>query len=75
MTILNLKLELKSEIADKLTRFDTNWNRLQHYCSTAQESDEFILPNAFKSFSESLEAKAALLSYILPSSMESIVNL
>jgi hypothetical protein len=75
-SLLNLKMESRSnsKTASHLTQFDSNWNRLQHRCSTAKESNTFKLPHAFKSVFESLEAKAALLLYTLPPSMENIVD-
>jgi hypothetical protein len=72
--LLNLRMESKSKATEHLTQFDNNWNRLQHQCSTAKESDTFKLPHAFKSVFQSLEAKAALLLYTLPPSMENIVD-
>jgi transposase InsO family protein len=72
--LLNLRMESKSKATEHLTQFDSNWNRLQHRCSTAKESDTFKLPHAFKSVFDSLEAKAALLLYTLPPSMENIVD-
>lgn len=73
-SLLNTKLGSKAQIADHLTSFDTNWTRLQHRCSSAKDSDNFKLPTAFKSVFDSLEAKAALLLYSLPSSMENVVD-
>ena len=72
--LLNLKLESKAGIADHLIKFDTTWNDLQHRCSTAEAEDRFKLPFAFKSVFESLEAKAALMLYTLPSSLENVVD-
>jgi hypothetical protein len=72
-SLLNLKMESKSEISNHLTQFDTNWNRLQHRSSMASEDDTFKLPFAFKTVFESLEAKAVLLLYTLPPSMENIM--
>jgi hypothetical protein len=72
--LLYLRMESKSKATAHLTQVDSNWNRLQHRCATAKESDTFKLPHAFKSVLESLEAKAALLLYTLPPSMENIVD-
>ena len=73
-TVLNLRLTNKSDIATHINKFDSSWTRIQHRCSTATATDDFDLPYVFKSVFESLTAKAALMLYSLPSSMDNIVD-
>ena len=73
-TVLNLKLTNKSDIASHINKFDSSWTRIQHRCSTATATDTFDLPFVFKPVFESLTAKAALMLYSLPSSMDNIVD-
>ena len=70
--LLGLRVTSKSDLASTITRFDTEWARLQTRCSTARATDTFTLPFAFRTVFESAEAKAAFLLNILPSSMSNI---
>jgi hypothetical protein len=74
ISLLNFKMESKSKISNHLTQFDTNWNHLQHWSSIASKVKTFKLPFVFKTIFESLEAKATLLLYILPSLIENIAD-
>jgi len=70
--LLSLKVTSKSDLSDTITKFDTEWTRLNNRCSTATAASAFKLPFVFKSVFESPEAKAAFLLNTLPSSMYNI---
>ena len=74
VTLLNHKLDTKHDLATHLTIYESHWNALQNLCSTATATDDFKLPFTFKGIFQSLEAKAALMLYTLPPSMENIVD-
>ena len=59
--LLGLRVTSKSDLASTITRFDTEWARLQTRCSTARATDNFTLPFAFQNVFENAEAKAAFL--------------
>ena len=67
-----LRVTNKSDLASTITRFDTEWTRLQTRCSTVRATDTFTLPFAFQNVFESTEAKAAFLLNTFPSPMSNI---
>src|SRR5205814_3450353 len=72
--VYDLKLTKPEKMKDHLLEFDTNWNRLQHRCSSARQSDTNTLPYLFHPVLASEQAKAVFLLRSLPRSMESIVD-
>ena len=72
--VLDSKYDTSEVIADHINKYDTLWNRMQHRCSSAAETDRYALPFVFKSVFESPEAKAAILLRSLPESMCNIVD-
>ena len=71
-SLLGLRVTSKSDLASTITKFDSEWTRLQTRCSTAKATDQFTLPFVFQTVFESAEAKAAFLLNTLPSSMSNI---
>jgi len=72
--VYDLKLTNPEKMKDHLLEFDTNWNRLQHRCSSARQSDTNTLPYLFHPVLASEQAKAVFLLLSLPQSMENIVD-
>ena len=70
-SLLNLELSNEADLANHLTEFNNQWNRLGRRRSSTSESN---LAKALNKLTQTDEAKAAFLHWSLPPSLDNVVD-